>query len=66
MILGHNFSKALHIGMLWNVDDVISLARNGMPFAETLPPHDINAFKRNADAHQSRVTIKHSLTSVMG
>ena len=24
MILGHNFSKAFHIGMLWNADDVMS------------------------------------------
>ena len=43
MILGHNFSKAYHIGMLWNADDVMSLTRNGMPFAETLPTSDINA-----------------------
>ena len=43
MILGHHFSKAYCIGMLWNVDDVMSLTRNGMPFAETLPTHDINA-----------------------
>ena len=42
MILGHNFSKAYHIGTLWNVDDVMSLTRNGMPFAETLPTHNIN------------------------
>ena len=43
MILGHNFSKAYHIGMLWNVDNVMSLTRNGMPFAELLPTQDINA-----------------------
>ena len=43
MILGHNFSKVYHIGMLWNVDDVMSLTRNGIPFAETLPTNDINA-----------------------
>ena len=42
MILGHNFSKAYCIGTLWNVNDVMSLTRNGMPFAETLPTHDIN------------------------
>ena len=42
MILGHNFSKAFCIGLLWNADDVMSLTRNGMPFAETLPTHDIN------------------------
>ena len=42
MIFGHNFSKAYHIGMLWNVDDVMSLTRNGMPFAETLPTNNIN------------------------
>ena len=42
MILGHNFSKAYHIGMLWNADDVMSLTRNGMPFAETLPTNDVN------------------------
>ena len=38
MILSHNFS----IGTLWNVDDVMSLTRNGIPFAETMPTHDIN------------------------
>ena len=43
MILGHNFSKAYHIGTLWNADDVMSLTKNGMPFAETLPTNDINA-----------------------
>ena len=43
MILGQNFSKAYHIGMLWNVDDVMSLTRNGIPFAETLPTNDIYA-----------------------
>ena len=31
MILGHNFSKAYHIGMLWNADDVMSLTWNGIP-----------------------------------
>ena len=29
--------------MLWNADDVMSLTRNGIPFAETLPTSDINA-----------------------
>ena len=43
MILDHNFSKAYCIGTLWNVDDVMSLTRNGMPFAEILATHDINA-----------------------
>ena len=43
MILGHNFPKAYHIGMLWNTDDVMSLTRNGIPFAETLPTNDMNA-----------------------
>ena len=38
-----NFSKAFHIGMIWNADDVMSLTRNGIPFAETLPTYDINA-----------------------
>ena len=28
--------------MLWNADDVMSLTRNGIPFAETLPTSDIN------------------------
>ena len=45
MILGHNFSKTYHIGMLWNVDDVMFLTRNGMPFAEMLPTHNINALE---------------------
>ena len=35
IILGHNFSKAYHTGMLWNANDVMSLTRNGIPFAET-------------------------------
>ena len=43
MILGHNFSKAYCIGMLWHVDDVMSLTRNGIPFADTLPTNDITA-----------------------
>ena len=43
MILGHNFSKAYCIGTLWNANDVMSLTRNGMPFAETLPTHNIKA-----------------------
>ena len=43
MILGHNFSKAYHIGMLWNADYVMSLTRNGITFAETLPTSDITA-----------------------
>ena len=43
MILGYNFSKAYDNGMLWNADDVMSLTRNGIPFAETLPTNDINA-----------------------
>ena len=42
MILGHNFSKVYHIGTLWNADDVMSLTRNGIPFAETLLTTDIN------------------------
>ena len=43
MILGHNFLKAYHIGILWNVDDVMAVTRNGIPFAEMLPTNDINA-----------------------
>ena len=43
MIPGHNFSKAYHISMLWNTDDVVSLTRNGILFAEMLPTNDINA-----------------------
>ena len=43
MILGHNFSKAYHIGMLWNADDVMSFTRNGILFAEALTTNDINA-----------------------
>ena len=43
VVLGHNFSKAYHIGTLWNADDVMSLTRNGMSFAEALPTSDINA-----------------------
>ena len=43
MTLGHNFFKAYCIGTLWNANDVMSFTRNGMPFAETLPTHDVNA-----------------------
>ena len=43
MILGHTFSKAYCIGMLWNADDVMSLTRNGIPFAEKLPTNGVNA-----------------------
>ena len=43
MILGHNFSKAYCIGTLWNADNVMSPARNAIPFAEELPTNDINA-----------------------
>ena len=43
LILGHNFLKTFHIRTLWNADDVMSLTRNGMPFAEMLPTHDITA-----------------------
>ena len=43
MILGHYFSKAYCMCMMWNMDDVMSLTRKGMPFAETLPTNDINA-----------------------
>ena len=43
MILGHNFSKAYHIGMLWNADGVMSLTRNVILFAERLPTNNINA-----------------------
>ena len=43
MILGHNFCKAYHIGMLWNADDVMFLTRNGIPFAQILSTNDINA-----------------------
>ena len=31
------------MALLWNADDVMSLTRNGIPFAETLPTNDINA-----------------------
>ena len=43
MILGHNFSKIYCISTLWNADDVMTLTRDGMTFAETLPTLDINA-----------------------
>ena len=33
MIIGHDISKAFYTGMLWNADDVMSLAGNGIPFA---------------------------------
>ena len=43
LILGHNFAQTFHIGTLWNANDVISLTRNGKPFADTLHTDDINA-----------------------
>ena len=43
MILDHNFSKAYWTGTMWNTDDVMSLTRNGIPFAETLHTNGINA-----------------------
>ena len=43
LILGHNFAQTFHIGTLWNANDVMSLTRNGKPFADTLHTDDINA-----------------------
>ena len=43
LILGHNFAQTFHIGTLWNANDVMSLTRNGQPFADTLHTNDINA-----------------------
>ena len=43
LILGHNFVHTFHIGTLWNASDVMSLTRNGTPFAHTLLTNDINA-----------------------
>ena len=57
LILGNNFSKAYHIGTLWNADDVMSLTRNGILFAETLPTNDINAL---VFCMESTVTLPYS------
>ena len=43
LILGHNFAQTFHIGTHWNANDVMSLTRNGNPFADTLHMNDINA-----------------------
>ena len=43
LILGHNCAQTFHIATLWNANDVMSLTRNGKPFAYTLPTNDINA-----------------------
>ena len=43
MILGYNFSKTYHTGTLWNADDVMSLTKNDIQFAEMLTTNDINA-----------------------
>ena len=43
MITWHNFSKAYHIGAHWDEDDIMSLTRNGKPFAEALPTNNVNA-----------------------
>ena len=43
LILGHNFAQSFHIGTLWNANDVMSLTRNGKPFADTLHTNYIKA-----------------------
>ena len=43
LILGHNFAQSFHNDTLWNANDVMSLTRNGKPFAHTLHTNDINA-----------------------
>ena len=43
LILGHNSAQTFHIGTLWKAKDVMSLSRNGKPFADTLHTDDINA-----------------------
>ena len=41
--LGYNFAQTFHIGTHLNANDVMSLTRNGKPFADTLHTNDINA-----------------------
>ena len=43
LILCHIISQTFHFGTLWNANDVMSLTRNGKPFADTLHTDDINA-----------------------
>ena len=50
LILGHNFAQTFHIGTLWNANDVMSLTRNGKPFADTLHTDDINALVFSAES----------------
>ena len=50
LVLGHNFAQTFHIGTLWNANDVMSLTRNGKPFADTLHMDDINALVFSTDS----------------
>ena len=42
-ILGHNFSRAFHIGTTWSPDDIMSLTYEGRPIAQTIPTRQINS-----------------------
>ena len=43
IILGHNFSKAFHIGTSWDQDDNMYHTKQGKPFEQTIPSSTINA-----------------------
>ena len=42
-ILGHNFSRAFHIGTTWSPDDIMSLTYEGRPIAQTISTRQINS-----------------------
>ena len=50
LILGHTFAHIFHIDTHWNANDVMSLTRNGKPFADTLHTNDINALVFSTDS----------------
>ena len=63
LISGHNFAQTFHIGTLWNANDVMSLTRNGKPFADTLHTDDINALVFQQTALSSHPSAMHSLSA---
>ena len=62
LILGHNFAHTFHIGTLWNVNDVMSLTRNGKPFADTLHTDDINDLVFSTESIVTHPSPMHSLS----
>ena len=63
LILGHNFAQTFHIGTHWKANDVMSLTRNGKPFADTLHTNDINVLFSQQRALSSHPSQIHSLSA---